>query len=926
MKNKIITSLTHTGFDSGLRRRMSIRGQTLRRFLAMGLSASILGSSLFAQSFTEDPRILSEPMLQLPTEDTVRVVWFTEGPGDLHTLNYGTGLTKTATATSVKMTRMLEDNNSDLSSEKAAELDLETNGIGPANIVERDIWRHEAVATGLTSGDRVPYFVSSTFGTGEAAETFSSREFTLQPIPPEGQPMKIVLTADQQNRTMSPATFQKLEETIGVVDYVFFAGDLVGFPHRASEWFDRDNEGRPAFFPSLQGFFQEQFPDNDYDGGEILQHAPLFGTLGNHETPGRWRPESMSLNGMDGDPQPRWFAEIRYEQKVDSGEIVPSSDPVIAAQEKAEYIRDNSFEFTQYLEMWAHPDSGPRGEEYYFTVIGDVALVSMHVNRVWRNPNSNQRGKLTERNSDLNNPDNWGFGDMFFERYGVGTEQYQWLLGVLASPEFQNAKYKIVLGHQTPFAYGDNAVPVMAEPIAHITYEDGGEEKMLPPFSYPVDRSFWENNIQPLVDGGQITDIFYSYPTENDIFYNDIEPLLEDNGVHLYLCGHSHLWNRTRSGNGVNYLESANYGNTFGVGYEDEYFRQQRAPWARYPGDPRGGFVVGPDPKDYPVVGDPQGRIGAYPTLVNTEKEMDGENRPLPFHSSNNVSAFTVLDTGTGLVESYAFDTRDPSSSVVRFDVFALENSVMSHTIEDTSAESIRVKWESGSADSGTLTVYGDNRGGPFGPASSTATPIGGGLFEHSATVGGLQANQFYTYQINQNDTTVAEEFRTISVLINEVHPQPGGDTNGDGTIDPGDDEFIEFYNNSGYAVDLTGMQLRSRSGILHTFPSGTVVSDQGFLVLFGGGTPTGAFGGAIVQTASSGALNLGDRGGRLMLLDGGERVTAGGYRNRLGAGISLNLNPEGTGFRLRMVDHRNVDGNDADNALSPGSFATSDL
>ena len=61
MKNKIITSLTHTGFDSGLRRRMSIRGQTLRRFLAMGLSASILGSSLFAQSFTEDPRILSKP-------------------------------------------------------------------------------------------------------------------------------------------------------------------------------------------------------------------------------------------------------------------------------------------------------------------------------------------------------------------------------------------------------------------------------------------------------------------------------------------------------------------------------------------------------------------------------------------------------------------------------------------------------------------------------------------------------------------------------------------------------------------------------------------------------------------------------------------------------------------------------------------------
>ena len=52
---------------------------------------------------------------------------------------------------------------------------------------------------------------------------------------------------------MSPGTFQKLVETVGIPDAVLFAGDFVDNPHRASEWFDRQNEERPVFFPGLQG-------------------------------------------------------------------------------------------------------------------------------------------------------------------------------------------------------------------------------------------------------------------------------------------------------------------------------------------------------------------------------------------------------------------------------------------------------------------------------------------------------------------------------------------------------------------------------------------------------------------------------------------------------------------------------------------------
>tara|TARA_B100001123_G_scaffold135898_1_gene157690 strand:- start:374 stop:727 length:354 start_codon:yes stop_codon:yes gene_type:complete len=44
-------------------------------------------------------------------------------------------------------------------------------------------------------------------------------------------------------------------------------------------------------------------------------------------------------------------------------------------------------------------------------------------------------------------------------------------------------------------------------------------------------------------------------------------------------------------------------------------------------------------------------------------------------------------------------------------------------------------------------------------------------------------------------------------------------------------------------------------------FPSGTIIPANGVLVLFGGGIPTGSFGGAIVQTASTGLINMNNGG-----------------------------------------------------------------
>ena len=61
----------------------------------------------------------------------------------------------------------------------------------------RDVYRHEATATGLVQGERVDYFVTST---DEDGFEFKSNSFTLAPAPAEGQALKILLTSDLQSK------------------------------------------------------------------------------------------------------------------------------------------------------------------------------------------------------------------------------------------------------------------------------------------------------------------------------------------------------------------------------------------------------------------------------------------------------------------------------------------------------------------------------------------------------------------------------------------------------------------------------------------------------------------------------------------------------------------------------------------------------
>ena len=101
-------------------------------------------------------------------------------------------------------------------------------------------------------------------------------------------------------------------------------------------------------------------------------------------------------------------------------------------------------------------------------------------------------------------------------------------------------------------------------------------------------------------------------------------------------------------------------------------------------------------------------------------------------------------------------------------------------------------------------------------------------------------------------------------LIINEVlyDPPSGieGDANGDGIREAQGDEFIEFVNLGG-SLDLSGYSVHDNAQERHVFPQGTIIPSGGVLVLFGGGNPTGAFGNAIVQTASAGILNMNNAG-----------------------------------------------------------------
>ncbi|MBV9385178.1 MAG: metallophosphoesterase, partial [Chroococcidiopsidaceae cyanobacterium CP_BM_ER_R8_30] len=443
------------------------------------------------------PQLLSDPFLQLPTETSVQVVWFTEFAGLRHSVAYGEGLHQIAIATTTKLSRTREDQISRVK-------DQTQTGEVYKQPTWRDIWRHEATVNNLSSGVRVPYCVTSV---REDGVSISSAEFTLTPKPNPETSLKILLTSDHQLKPMIAANLQQVVETVGRVDAVFFAGDLVNVPDRASEWFD-DNRGG-AFFPCLQGRGHYELDKNGvktlYRGGELIQHAPLFTAIGNHEVMGRFSMNTNLNNELD-DTIPHAIARRFYQQNSGKREL----ENILTTDERSS--KDNSFNTDTYEEIFTLPKSSLGGKKYYAYSFGDVRLIVLFAANAWRTPSlaPGVRGRYREREEDLNNPLQWGYGQHIFEPIAAGSTQYSWLKQELNSPECCQSKYKVVMLHHPPHSLGDNVVPPYTDP------------------EQVIDRD----------TNGNIKAMRYEYPQDADYLIRDVVPLLEASGVQLVLYGH----------------------------------------------------------------------------------------------------------------------------------------------------------------------------------------------------------------------------------------------------------------------------------------------------------------------------------------------------------------------------------------------------
>ncbi len=110
-----------------------------------------------------------------------------------------------------------------------------------------------------------------------------------------------------------------------------------------------------------------------------------------------------------------------------------------------------------------------------------------------------------------------------------------------------------------------------------------------------------------------------------------------------------------------------------------------------------------------------------------------------------------------------------------------------------------------------------------------------------------------------------------FSVVVHEVYYAVDAsmeDANGDGvtnTSSPVLDEFIEVYNPTASAIDLSGYTMLDTFGSIHLFPPDTMLPPGGAIVVFAGGDisegSSAGFGTTPIQLSTNGGLFLNDNG-----------------------------------------------------------------
>lgn len=155
----------------------------------------------------------------------------------------------------------------------------------------------------------------------------------------------------------------------------------------------------------------------------------------------------------------------------------------------------------------------------------------------------------------------------------------------------------------------------------------------------------------------------------------------------------------------------------------------------------------------------------------------------------------------------------------------------------------------------------------------------------------------------------------TKKLTINEIFASPRGfDSNGDGVFDSRQDEFVELFNPTAEAIDLSGATISDQARVRGVFPDGTVLEPGTYLVVFAGGEP-----GVFFHHVVVGSLGLNDSGDVVTITSAsGEVLASANYGAEGGEFVSLTRLIDGQP-NARLVRHDERDGR----AASPGEPST---
>lgn len=288
--------------------------------------------------------------------------------------------------------------------------------------------------------------------------------------------------------------------------------------------------------------------------------------------------------------------------------------------------------------------------------------------------------------------------------------------------------------------------------------------------------------------------------------------------------------------------------------------------------------------------------LGVYPDVVANGIGITATDAAKPEGNTGDTDfLFTITRTGdTSSATSVDYAVTSSEAEATDFGG-TLPSGTVNFTADETEAVlviSISGDTDNESDESFTVTLSNPTNGEDLNPTSAEGTI--------------------------QNDDAITP---TLDLVINEILADPAadlpGDANGDGVRDSSQDEFVELVNIGAAPLDISGWTLSDGFGLRHTFPANTVLNANQALVVFGGDTPTGSFGGALVQVASTGSLGLNNSGDTVTLNDGVQDVLSETYGGEGGNNQSLTRDPDTTGG---FVQHSSA--NNANGALfSPGTL-----